>query len=238
MTYVIYKREGVLAIETLFFTIVSRGKANAVLEKAEECGALGGTIFLGEGTVQSKLLEWLGLTETKKEILMISASEELSDCLHENLSKTFLYSKRNHGIAFTIPFKRHKLKAAGQESAEQNGASHELNAPYDCIITIVDKGKSRYCVKAARGAGARGGTLIHGHGAGIPTDFLYPLVIEPQKDIVIHITPKDKSDAIRERIINDLELEKTGNGIIFTLPVTRTSGLYEDRTGENKGVTP
>ncbi len=221
-----------LDIETLFFTIVSRGKANAVLEKAEEYGASGGTIFLGEGTVQSKLLEGLGLTETPKEILMISASEELSDCLHENLSRAFLYSKRNNGIAFTIPFSRHKLKTTEQEST-----SKEHNAQYDCIITIVDKGRSRDCVKAARAAGARGGTLIHGHGAGIPTDFYYPLVIEPQKDIVLHITPKDKSDAIRERIISDLELGKTGNGIIFTLPVTRASGLYEDRTGERKGVT-
>ncbi|NLC44205.1 MAG: P-II family nitrogen regulator [Clostridiales bacterium] len=226
-----------LDIETLFFTIVSRGKANAVLEKAEECGASGGTIFLGEGTVQSKLLEGLGLTETPKEILMISASEELSECLHENLSETFLYSKRNHGIAFTIPFKRHKLKNTKQETVAGETTSKEPNFQYDCIITIVDKGRSRDCVKAARAAGARGGTLIHGHGAGIPTDFYYPLVIEPQKDIVLHITPKDKSDAIRERIISDLELGKTGNGIIFTLPVNRTSGLYEDRTGEHEGVT-
>jgi nitrogen regulatory protein PII len=222
----------VLDIETLFFTIVSRGKANAVLEKAEEYGATGGTIFLGEGTVQSKILEGLGLTETPKEILMISASEELSDCLHKNLSEAFLYSKRNNGIAFTIPFKRHKLK-----TTEQDSISKEQNAQYDCIITIVDKGKSRDCVKAARAAGARGGTLIHGHGAGIPTDFYYPLVIEPQKNIVFHIVPKDKSDAVKERIISDLELGKTGKGIIFTLPVTRTSGLYEDRTGERKGVT-
>lgn len=219
-------------IDTLFFTIISRGKANAVLSKAEECGAAGGTIFLGEGTVQSKLLERLGLIETPKEVLMISTSEELSDCLHDALSETF--SKRNNGIAFTVPFRRHKLNVSEEE--QENPEKEHIHL-YDCIITIVDKGRSRDCIKAARTAGSNGGTLVHGHGAGIPTDFYYPLLIEPQKDIVFNISPRDKSNAIREEIISELELEKTGNGIIFTLPIVRVSGLYEDRTKGRKGVT-
>lgn len=226
----------VLNIETLFFTIVSRGKANEILHKAETFGAAGGTIFLGEGTVQSKLLENLGLTKTPKEVLMISASEELSNKLHAGLSENFAFSKSNHGIAFTIPFKQHRLRTSEQGS-KQEAYTKNINSTYDCIITIVDKGKSRDCINAARDAGAKGGTLIHGHGAGVPADFYYSLVIEPQKDIILHISAKNKSDAIRERIISDLELEKPGNGIIFTLPVLRTSGLYEDIPEENKGVT-
>ncbi|MDD4494880.1 MAG: hypothetical protein PHV32_11160 [Eubacteriales bacterium] len=160
-------------IDTLFFAVISRGKANAILHKARECGASGGTIFLGEGTVQSKLLENMGLTET-----------------------------------------------------------------HSCIITIVDKGRSKDCIKSARAAGARGGTLIHGRGAGIPTDFYFPLVIEPQKDIVMVITTNDKASTIGERIFSDLELGKTGNGIIFTLPVIRVSGLFENRSEESRGVKP
>ena len=225
---------GVLIIDTLFFTIVSRGKANGVLHKAKDHGATGGTIFLGEGTVQSKLLEKVGLTEIHKEILMISTTDALSDTLHNAISEAFALSKLNHGIAFSIPFKRHLLHTTSQEpSGESEGSDY----PYFCIMTIIDKGRSRECVKAARAAGARGGTLIHGHGAGIPTDFYFPLVIEPQKDIVLHITPKDKADAVRERIITDLDLQKAGKGILFTLPVTRASGLFENRSDERKGVT-
>ena len=93
-----------IAIHTLFFTIVNRGKANAILRKAKECGAKGGTILLGEGTVTSKLLDAVGVTETHKEILMISASDELDAKLHETISETFNFSKRNRGIAFSVPF--------------------------------------------------------------------------------------------------------------------------------------
>lgn len=220
-------------IDTMLFVIVSRGKANAVLRKAKECGATGGTIFLGEGTVQNKLFDKLGLTEMHKEILMISSSNALCDNLHEKLNEEFMLCNRNKGIAFSIPFKRWPLQPFGEE---KESPPDDIDAPYFCIMTIVDKGRSKDCIKAARAAGARGGTLIHGRGAGIPTDFYFPLVIEPQKDIIIIVTPKDKVSLIRERIFFDLELGKAGNGIIFTLPVNRATGLFENRSEECREV--
>jgi nitrogen regulatory protein PII len=222
-------------MDTLFFAVVNRGKANAVLRKARECGATGGTIFLGEGTIQSKLLEKMGLSEIHKEILMISASEELCDKLHETLSEAFMFSKKNKGIAFSIPFKHRQLQTPGQE---KESSPTNVNPSYFCIITIVDKGRGKDCIKAARAVGVKGGTLIHGHGAGIPTDFYFPLVIEPQKDIVMIITTKDKVTPVREKISSELELEKIGNGIIFILPVIKTSGLFENRSEESRGVMP
>ena len=219
-------------IETLFFAIVNRGKANAVLRKAKECGAAAGTILLGEGTVQSKLLDILGMTETHKEILMIPAPAGLDAILHETLSETFKFTKRNRGIAFSVPFKRW---TAGVSEQEHNISLHNERFTHCCLFTIVDKGRSRDCILAARAAGARGGTVIKGHGAGVPADSYFPLAIEPQKDTVIVVTRKEKANAIRERIFSDLELDKPGNGIIFTLPVSNTSGLYENRADERKG---
>jgi nitrogen regulatory protein PII len=225
----------VISIETLFFTIVNRGKANAVLRKAKECGATGGTILLGEGTVQSKLLDIMGMTETRKEILIIPASGELDATLHEILSDTFKFSKRNKGIAFSVPFRRWTLDASEQE---HNISLDDDRFSHCCLFTIVDKGRSKDCITSARAAGARGGTVIRGHGAGVPADSYFPLAIEPQKDTVLVITRKDKAAAIRERIFSDLELDKPGNGIIFTLPVSNTSGLVENRIQERKGGTP
>jgi nitrogen regulatory protein PII len=228
----IKKDEGVIDIDSLLYVIVNRGKANAILKKAQELGAVGGTIFLGEGTVQSRLLETIGLTETHKEILMISSSRDLNDQLHEMLSKEFSFSKRNQGIAFSIPFQQWQLKTKQNKDI----TPRELNPSHYCIMTIVDKGRSRECIKAARASGAKGGTLIHGRGAGIPTDFYFPLVIEPQKEILLIVSTKDKVPSIRNRIFSDLELGKPGNGILFTLPVIQTTGLYENRAEEGKGA--
>ena len=220
-------------IDTMFFVIIGRGKANAILRKAQDCGATGGTIFLGEGTAQSKFLDAMGLNEIQKEILMISASDELSNKLHETLIKEFSFSKRNNGIAFSIPFKRCVLNADKQVV---NTSENDISHTHYCIVTIVDKGRSKACLEAARAAGSRGGTLIHGRGAGVPTDYYFPLVIEPQKDIVMIISAKDKAPLIRQRISTDLQLEKTGNGVIFTLPVTRITGLFIDDPVESKEV--
>ncbi len=208
-----------IAIDTLFFVVVGRGKANAILRKAKECGAAGGTIFLGEGTVQNSLAEKLGMTQMHKEVIMIPSSNELCDKLHETINEEFMFRKRNRGITFSIPFKRWPLQSSGEEMSR--------DFPYFCIMTIVDKGRSKACIEAARAAGARGGTLIHGRGAGVPTDFYFPLVIEPQKDIIMIIAPREKAFPIRDKIYFDLELGKAGNGIIFTLPVDRTGGLVE-----------
>lgn len=205
-----------------------------MLRRAKECGATTGTILLGQGTVQSKLLDFLGLNETHKEILMIPASGGLDTRLHDILSDTFKLSKRNKGIAFSVPFKRWTADTCEQE---HNISLEDERFTHYCLITIVEKGRSRDCILAARAAGARGGTVIRGHGAGVPADSYFPLAIEPQKDTVLIVAKKDKTAAIREKIFIDLELDKPGNGIIFTLPVSNTSGLYENRSEERKGGT-
>lgn len=220
-------------METLFFAVVNRDKANTVMNKAEECGASSGNILLAEGTVQSRILEKLGITESHKALLMIPASLDLSNELHDFLGEIFKLSKRNKGITFSIPFQRCLLNA---DYDIPYGLSNDFDYTNSCIITIVDKGRGKDCIKAARSAGARGGTLIHAHGAGIPTEFLYPLIIEPQKDLILIVSPKDKAASIRNRISSDLELDRTGNGFIFSLPVIRTGGLFEDRSDERKGL--
>lgn len=225
---------GVIDIDTVFFTIVDRGKANAVLHKAMECGATSGTILLGEGTVQAKFLDFLGLIETRKEILLIPASDELDASLHKQISETFKLSKKNKGIAFSIPFKRWTLDESVQE---HNISIDDERFTHCCIFTIVEKGRGIDCIKAARAAGARGGTMIHGHGAGVPVDSYFPLAIEPQKDTILVVTRKEKSAAIKKKIYTDLDLDKPGNGIIFTLPVSKTSGLFEDKAEDRKGGT-
>lgn len=207
--------------QALFFTVVNKGDANDVLTKAQEYGAAGGMIFIGEGTVRSKVLQKFGLMETQKEILMISASTDICSLMHKKLSTDFEFHRRNKGIAFTIPFMRFGFHLETIEDIS--------DSPYSCIMAVVDKGHAIECLKAARVAGAKGGTILHGTGAGIPVDFYYPITIEPQKDILIIITSKDKTHAIRKSIIQKLGTGKSQSRYVLTLPVTESSGLHENR---------
>lgn len=202
------------------------------MHESQKCGSSGGTIFLAEGIEQSKLLEILGLNETLKEILTLATTEETCSDLQERLNETFMFDKKKNGVAFSIPFVRWELKTSENN---QTTIPRKMNASYFCIMTIVDKGRGKECLKIAKASGAKEGVVIRGHGAGVPTDFYYPLVIEPQKDIALIIAARDKVAQIRDRIFTDLELEKEGKGIIFVLPINKISGLKENNADKNVG---
>lgn len=210
--------------DKLFFAVVEQGKANRLLRAAQECGAKGGTIFLGEGTIKSKLLDKLGINEIHKEILMTAVPDGISDKLYETLSREFKLRRKYTGVAFSTPFRRWTA-----ESQPLPVLDRAEDAPYRCLMTVLDKGRGHECMKVARVAGASGGTILHGHGAGVPKDFYFPLMIEPQKDVVMIVLPSAKTPGIRSAIYTGMELNKPGNGIVFTLPVLNTVGLYEDR---------
>ena len=202
--------------DAIFFTIVERGKANRILEQAQKIGAQSGTIILGHGTSRSRFRATRLLGQRTKELLMISAEEQLASQLHEMVASSFALHKRHRGIAFTIPF--------------SEGGWSELATPaaWNLIITIVDRGQSEACIKSARSAGAKGGTVISGRGAGIPAHYYADLAIEPQKEIILILTPAQTTDEVKRRIIADLDLQRTGGGMLFVLSVTETTGLVEE----------
>ena len=50
-------------------------------------------------------------------------------------------------------------------------------------------------------------------------EFLFPLNIEPQKDLVLIVTAREAAPQIREAIYTGMRLEKKGSGLLFALPV-------------------
>lgn len=204
-------------IDALFFTIVERGKANKILQHAQEMGAEHGTIILGHGTSRTRFIATRHLGQRAKEVLMISADSALASRLHAMVASTFSLAKRHKGIAFTVPFSEHGW---GEPASEP--------LPYQLIVTIVERGQRERCVQSARNAGAKGGTVISGRGAGIPAHYYVDLEIEPQKDIVLVLAPTARCEAIKQHIIADLGLQSPGTGMIFSLGVQQTTGLVEE----------
>lgn len=212
-------------IERLFFSVVDRGKADAALRKAREIGLSAVTVFLGKSLILPTLLGRLGLIEAHKEILVIPVTSEDYSAIDETFKQPPGLFSKDRSLTFSIPFRRWPLMVTPEESAQTISLD---DYTYYGIMTIVDRGRSQACSKAARAAGAKDAILIHGRGAGVPVDYYFPLVIEPQKDIVMVITPKENVAAIKARISSELELEKVGNGILFTLPVIEPHGLNEN----------
>lgn len=87
----------------LIVTVVDFGLGSKVIKTARESGISGGTIFLGTGTVDNRLLEILSLDHVRKEIaIMVTESSVAYEAL-DKLNEKFHFDKPNHGIAFIIP---------------------------------------------------------------------------------------------------------------------------------------
>jgi len=214
------------------FAIVNRGLANDLLHRAQQMGAQRGTIFLGEGTNPSRLLDIFGINQSQKEVLLIAVPEDVNERLYDMLREEFRLHKRYKGIAFSVPYRQYS-----PDGMPKTRAVREQDAPYICLMTVLDKGLGNECMKVARTAGAVGGTIINAHGSGVPQDFYFPLNIEPQKDIVMIVTQRESAPQIRQTIYTSMQLEREGAGILFVLPVTQTLGLYEERQQERR-VSP
>lgn len=98
---------------------------------------------------------------------------------------------------------------------------------FDLIVTIVPKGDSEKIVKASKKAGAEGGTIIPGRGTGIHEGKkLFGISIEPEKEIILTLVPKDKTDDILEAIVEAGDLDKPGTGVGFVLDARRIVGIH------------
>ena len=214
------------------YIIVDRGKANDLLRRAQQLGAQRGTIFLGEGTMPSRWLDILGINQSHKEVLLIAVTNDLLESVYAMLREEFQLHKRYKGIACSVPYRQFTPDGPPREEAVR-----ATEAPYVCLMTVLDRGLGEECMKHARAAGARGGTIVHAHGAGVPQDFYFPLTIEPQKDIVMIVAKRESATQIRKAIYVNMQIERKGAGIIFALPVTRTLGLYEEHRQE-RSVSP
>lgn len=99
---------------------------------------------------------------------------------------------------------------------------------YDLLIIIVKKGNSKIVIDVAMKQGAQGSTVINGRGSSVhETNKILGISIEPEKEIVLIVVNKNKTDIILDMINKEAELEKPGRGIGFALDVEKVVGFNE-----------
>lgn len=97
---------------------------------------------------------------------------------------------------------------------------------YEMVICIVNAGYSGEVMNAARAAGCGGGTAIHARGtANKEAEEFFHISIQPEKDIVMMVVPADIKDDVLRTIYEKTGIESEGQGIAFSMPVSKTVGL-------------
>jgi len=211
----------------LVCVIVNKGLGSKLMKSAKRHGFSGGTITFGKGTANSRLLDYLGLSEIRKEIIYLAAEQSTAYQALEKVNEEFKFRKPNHGIAFTTSlcgvFGSKNVNC--QNLGNKKGEDYPM---YQVITIIVDKGKAEDVISAAEKAGSKGGTILNGRGAGIhETSKVFAMEIELEKEIVLILSETDRTEALVSSIRKDLKIDEPGNGIIFVQDVNKTYGILK-----------
>ncbi len=227
--------------QKLIFSIVKKGVGSKVIELTKKDGAEGGTVLLGEGIGYAGHGSFFGIQyDTEREVVMSLIPKDNVASALQRLSRNLKLDKPYSGISFTLDvlnvvgavhlLERQKPKTV--KHSEPVDMSDEKPTQFNLIVSIVNKGKCDVIVDASRKAGAEGGTVMHGRGTGIHEKAkLFSIPIEPEKDIVLTLVPKDKTEEVMEKIVKDAELDQPGTGVAFILPVENTAGIHHNVEG-------
>lgn len=202
-------------------------KANILLNRY---GIKVKTVTNASGTASPSVLDYFGLTETKKDVYLAIIPDYLKYKILDKLNIVFKLDKEGTGIAFTIPISssnKFLSESFGKNNIEENDVKMEKEQQkYHLVITIVMEGYIEQVMAAAKRAGCSGGTVIKGRGLGniMPTKIL-GFNIEPERDVILNIVLEKDKNKVMEEISKDVGIKTPGKGVCIALPVSDTVGL-------------
>ena len=88
---------------SLFITIVNHGQSEAILKLCQQVGCSLQMVQMGQGTAQKQILDILGVTDNKKDIILTLIKKENIPELKVEIEAFFSVNKKNKGIGFSIP---------------------------------------------------------------------------------------------------------------------------------------
>ncbi|MGG7060017.1 hypothetical protein ACQPUZ_17315 [Clostridium tertium] len=214
----------------LMVTIVNRDK----LEKVESFFTNEGITFnlssLGMGTTNPTILDYFGLGEVRKVIVLSTMPLGVSKSILKKLESELKLDKNGNGIAFTITI----TSICGSRTCRVlTGASHieggdnmeEVNK-HDLIIAVTNRGYSDDVMEAAKLGNASGGTVIHARGMGLKeAEKFFGVAIHPEKEVILILTLSKFRADIMKSICSKTGFQTEAKTIAFSLPVNEVAGL-------------
>ena len=101
-----------------------------------------------------------------------------------------------------------------------------MKSGFKCILAVVNNGFSEEAMEAARAAGAKGGTILHGRGTiSKDAEKFFNITIHPEKEIVMILAKVEQIDDILKALYTAIGTTTDAQGIAFALPVDEVVGL-------------
>ena len=222
------------AVIKLMVTIVDRGRGTKAVDLFKSAGLPFHYACLGHGTANSDILDYLGLGETQKDVLLTAVPEPAAHGLLVKAAERLQLSNPGRGIIFTMPLSSvsgvvskilNRPAARKSWDTEQEGTSVTEKGKNDLVV-VVNHGCTDLVMEAAQAAGARGGTVLHARRLGYEEDGQSGEgTVRPEKEIVTILVPRSIRQRVMERVSKTAGINTEARGILFSLPVDEIAGL-------------
>lgn len=227
----------------LMLTIARRGFRAQIIDSLRELDVTYNMVAVGESHGGLTLREYLGLQDDELDIVFsVVGDSKVEHALALIEYGHYKGAGEERAVAILMPIngvsgplalefisgpgKGHKKNSQSESVKEKKVMNGVNRTNYNLIVAIVNKGYADMVIEAAKGAGARGGTVIYVRGSGIhETEKFMDIPIEPEKELVLTLVKSEKTKETISAITEKAGLTKPGGGISFVLPVIGTAGF-------------
>lgn len=188
-----------------------------------------------EGTASSEIMDMLGLGSIDKNVLVSMLPKPFGDVMLGKLHSELRLDAVNSGIAFTIPLTGannlilRMLTQTAEDNALQTNRKGEDTMPeakYVLIAAIVNRGFSGDTMKAAREAGAGGGTVVHSRQLGNEEAAgFWGVSVQNEKEIVLILSGAENKVKIMRAISEHCGMSSEAKGVVVSLPIDSVIGI-------------
>lgn len=185
------------------------------------------TALHGEGTAMPSMLDMLGIESNERRIMLSVAGPEKTEKLIVLQKERLFLGVPGHGITVARHKKHRRRKNRGYLNKDGNEKyTPELNYSYELIIAIANSGRTDTVMNAARKAGARGGTVIHGKGTGNENaEKFYHVSIAEEKEVILIVSAASQKSEIMRSILENAGPGTPAGTVVFSLPVSEAVGF-------------
>ncbi len=189
-------------------------------------------IITAQGTAPSDILSILGLSETDKRLVVATLPKVIADDMIVKLYQKFNLGVPGSGIVFTLPLTGINLQFVNMLNAMERGDNegkeewHMSDIKHSLVAAIVNQGYSDDVMEAARQAGARGGTVIHGRRvAGEKVVNTWGLSVQDEREIVFILVKNEHKHDVMQVIADRCGMHSEAKGLVISMPVDNILGL-------------
>lgn len=183
----------------------------------------------GRGTANGSMLELLGIDSTERRLTVTYADKKRTAQFISAQKRRMHIGVPGHGITVAVPVKSVGGKSTvnflyGTDRLEKYAPPSSF--AYELIVAIANEGSTDAVMNAARAAGARGGTVLHGKGsAGEGEERFLNISIAEEKEVLLILSVAENKTAIMRSVLEKAGPVSKAGTVLFSLPVSEAAGF-------------